>query len=193
MRLHEEYIHRNNLDIPVILYDSRSNLFLKTKDAPFRWSIFNIVWKPQSGKPGFYEFTRMEPLHNGNGTFRCFEKDRRVYWEQYEEEVTNVVRVYKQQNFTPISNRQRGLMAWEMFLYMYDGWLAQRMDAKFYQQVERSTMETLDVNTKSIAYRIASRMLSEQYSSEKVVQTLNYQIMPMINGHSKWLEDLFND
>jgi hypothetical protein len=83
-------------------------------------------------------------------------------------------------------------MAWEMFLYMYDGWLSERMDARFYQQVERSTMDTLDINSRSIAYRAANRILSEHYGSEKVVQTLNYQIMPMINGHSQWLENLFN-
>lgn len=193
MRLHEEYIHRNNLDIPVILYDSRSNLFLKTKDAPFRWSIFNISWKPQSGKPGFYEFTKMEPIHNGNGTFRSFEKDKRVYWEQYEDEITSIIEDYKKQNFFPIVNRQRSLIAWEMFLYMYDGWLAERMDEKFYHQVLISIMNDLDINTRSIAYRIASRMLIDQYGSEKVVQTLNYQIMPMISGHSKWLEDLFDE
>jgi len=134
----------------------------------------------------------MEPMHNGNGTFRCFEKDRYVYWDQYECEIAKVVNDYKDQNFFPLASRHRSLMAWEMFLYMYDGWLSERMDARFYQQVERSTMETLDLNTRSTAYRSANRMLSECFGSEKVVQTLNYQIMPMINGHSQWLENLFN-
>lgn len=192
MRLHEEYILRHSLQVPIIRYDSRSNLFLKTKDAPFKWSIFNIIWRPQSGRPGFYEFARMEPLHNGNGSFRCYEKDKYVYWDQYEVEIAKVVNDYKERKLFPVPSRSRSLMAWEMFLYMYDGWLSERMDARFYQQVERSTMETLDINSRSIAYRSANRILSEHYGSEKVVQTLNYQIMPMINGHSQWLENLFN-
>lgn len=193
MRLHEEYIRRHNLPIPIIRYDSRSNLFLKTKDAPFRWSIFGITWRPQSHRPGFYEFTRMEPLHNGNGTFRCFEKDKCVYWDQYEKEITRVVVEYKEQGFHPTPSKERTLMAWEMFLYMYDGWLSERMDSKFYQNVERSTTASLDLNSRSISYRVAKKMLSDCYGSEKIIQILNYQVMPMVSGHSQWLEDLFND
>jgi hypothetical protein len=192
MRLHEEYILRHNLNIPVIRYDSKSNLFLKTKEAPFRWSIFNISWRNQSGRPGFFEFTRMEPLYNGNGAFRCADKGHCVYWDKYESEIFQVLQEYKEKKFFAVQNKIRNLVAWEMFLYMYDEWISERMDDRFYQQVERSTMPTLDIGTRTVAYRIASRMLADSHGSDKAIQMLNYQIMPMINGHSNWLENLAN-
>jgi hypothetical protein len=191
MKLHEEYIRRHKLNIPVIRFDNRSSLFLKTKDAPFAWSIFNIIWRSQSGRPGFYEFVRMEPLHNGQGAFNCKDKHNYVYWEQYEFEVEKVISEYRNDGYYSVSSKNRSLMAWEMFLYMYDGWLAKKMDSKFYQQVELSTFGT-DFNEKSNAYRVAVKMLDDCYGSQELLDMLNYQIRPMINGHSQWLEDLVN-
>ena len=192
MRLHEEYITRHRLEIPVIRFDSRSNLFLKTKDAPFRWSIFNITWRPQSGRPGFFEFVRMEPIHDGHGAFRCAERDKYVYWDQYDNEVTKIVKHYKENGYYAVQSKARSLMAWELFLFMFDGWLSEKMDASFYKQVEISTTTSLDVNTRMMAYRCAVRYLSERKDSERQIEMLNYQIMPMISGHSQWLEQLIN-
>jgi len=192
MRLHEEYVRRHGLDIPVIRFDSRSNLFLKTKDAPFRWSIFNIIWRPQIGKPGYYEFVQMNPLHNGQGEFCCREKDHYVYWDQYESELTKIIKEYRDGGYCSIPSQFRNLMAWEMFVYMYDGWMSRRMDGDFYRQVELSTSVKLDYDERSLALRTAIKILSDSAGSEEIIEMLNYQIMPMINGHSQWLEDLVN-
>lgn len=192
MRLHEEYIRRCELDIPIIRYDRRSNLFLKTTSVPFRWAIFNIVWRPQHNSPNVFEFTRMEPVHNGLGAFHCQDTDRLVYWERYENEVCRIINDYKETGFQPVSNRYRSLMAWEMFLFMFDGWLAERMSPKFYQYVEKSITDTLDIHSRVAAFRSANKILIDSYESERVVEMLTYQILPMANGHSQWLEDLIN-
>lgn len=192
MRLHEEYIRRHQLEIPIIRYDSRSNVFLKTKNNPCRWGILSIIWRPQSGKPGFYEFVRIEPIHNGIGAFRATDKEVCVYWDEYDAEVERIVSQCRNDGFYAIPSRERGLMAWEMFLFMFDGWLADRMDRRFYQYVEQSTVASLDINTRAAALRNASRMLSDYPGADRVLDLLNYQIMPMVNGHSQWLEDLVN-
>lgn len=192
MRIHEEYVLRHRLNIPLIRFDSRSNLFLKTKDTPFRWSIFNIVWRPQIGKPGYYEFVQMQPLHNGQGAFNCREKDHYVHWDKYEFEVIKIVKEYKDNGYYSIPSQFRNFMVWEMFLYMYDGWISKKMDSNFYRQVELSTSAELDYELRSNALKRAVNYLTDSEDSEKIIKKFNYQIMPMVNGHSKWLEDLVN-
>lgn len=191
MRLHEEYILRHKLDIPVIRFDNRSNLFMKTKTGPPKWNVFTVTWRPQQGKPGFYEFVELEPVHNA-GLFKQNTKEKYIYWEQYETEILNSIANYKELGYCPVPNLFRGLVAWEMFLYMYDKWLAYRMSTKFYEHVGKSIDQSLDFGIRINACREASRMISNCDDSEKVVETLNLQIMPMANGHSQWLENLIN-
>lgn len=192
MRLHEEYIIRNKLDIPVICYDSKSTLFLKSKLTPFRWSIFNILFRQSSSRPGCYEFMRMEPVHDGEGAFKCLDKDHYVHWDKYESEIANFVNSYQKNGFYAVAKNERLLAAWEMFLYMYDGHLAMSMDKDFYEKVYVSTNLKLSLADRTVAYREANRMLASHFNSDNVLDMLNHRIIPMVKCHSKWLEDLVN-
>ena len=193
MRLHEEYIRRHQLDIPIICFDSRSNLFLKTKGLVNpHWNIFNITFRQQTSRPGFYEFSRIEPIYNGEGAFKSFDKDYYVHWDKYEQEITNVVNNYRKFEYYAVAKNERTLVAWEMFLFMFDRWLAERMNAEFYKLVSTSITPDLDNKERTIAYMEASRMLPRCSDSDNVLDMLNNRIMPMAKGHSQWLEDLVN-
>lgn len=193
MKLHEEYIQRHNLNVPVFCYDCRSDVFLKTKNSPHRWAVFHIIWRQKTSRPGFFEFMRMEPLHNGHGALSCFDKENYVYWDCYQTQIMNIVSSYKEDGFYAVSGQEKILMAWEMLLYMYDDVLAKRISSNdFYFQVEKSIDSSMSVSSRISSYKNALRILSESSGVDRIMDVFNFQLMPMARWNSKWLEDLFN-
>lgn len=186
MRLHEEYIQRHKLDIPVVLRDSRSTLFLKTKNAPYRWSIFGIVWRHKKHNPGFYQFSQMEPIRNGLGAFNSVDVND-VYWDQYETELFKIIDRYKGDGFFGVPKDHQILTAWEMFLYMYEDWLSRHMDFQFFRFVDQSTNTAFNLMMRFSAYENAVEMLSEHRNEVRDLEAL------LFNGHSQWLENLINE
>ncbi len=191
MRLHEEYIHRHRLQLPVFRYDNRSNLFLRSKDTPVRWSVFHIIWRPPQKGPGFYEFLNLQPKHNGHASMEDTLSETYVYWENYEIEVAKILTQFKKQELFPVPSWQRKIMAWEMFLYMFDDWLSKRMNDHFYQYVQRSLSQNLNHEERMLAFTQARFSILNSRDSAKIVEILDKQILPMSNGHSQWLQDLY--
>ena len=139
MRLHEEYIVRNNIQTPIVLFNNKSNLLLRTKNTPYKWRILKIKWFSQAAKPGFFEFTQLKPLYNSNGLFSTIEDAKFVYWDQYEFMIKDTIKELKSDQFTVVCGREKIFMVWEMFIYMCDGYLSENMKSDFYKQVEIST------------------------------------------------------
>ena len=194
MRLHEEYILRNKLNVPIVRYDSRSSVTLRTKSTPIRWSTFSIEWHDQDRRPGYFHFSMMEPIYDGHGSFRQPEKDYCVHWEQYESEVLKIVEYYKSRGFSA-KCENRMMMSWEMFLFMYDSWFAANMPSEFYQHVLTSTKPTTDLHHRVNAVYKACNMISQADTpeSKRINETLKYNILSVKKQQSKWLENLLNE
>ncbi len=201
MHLHEEYIRRHNLNVPVVCYDKRSSVFLRSKNPVYSWCIFNVAWHDldQSRHPGIYEFKLSQPIHNsfGDSCFRSMLQSDgktpytcRVFWDEYYDKVMELVALFKSKQMVVVSAAERTLAAWQMFLTIYDGWLASNMRTEFYSLVEQSTRMDFDFNTRNTAFRKAYKMLSIRSSS--VAGFLEDDIMCLVRGHAPWLERLIN-
>lgn len=193
MRLHEEYAVRKGLNIPIILYESKSSIFLRTKNSPYRWRVFSIDWKHGRNTPGAFYANLAEPnCNNFEGDFftpvggRDFEK---VEWEEYCEFIMSFARQVKP-DWIVVKEKERELALWSMFLQVYDGWIAKNTNSNFHQLVVESIREDNDIYDRSMAFHQAITCLDSQ---EDIRRLLKYQILPIAKGHSNWLEKLIND
>lgn len=193
MYLHEEYITRYNLDIPIILFNRRSTVLLKSKQSPLMWRILAFSWREPDKHPGFFEVTYSEALHNG-----C-ERDSLLlsltpmtcpYWDEYEETVLEMVAKVKRDGFSAVESSEQLLALWAIFLMMYDSWLARNMDASFFHLVELSLRSDLDISEREHNYVTA---YSKLLGHSKIQDTWSYQLHPLTKTHSDWLVKLIND
>lgn len=192
MHLHEEYILRHKLDVPVVRYDKKANVFLRTQSFPYNWGILSTQWHEPQIHPGYFEINFSEPIHNSFHRSAYFSKVMswsQVYWDDYEKILLGCVNACRETNLKVVPSQERVLVAWQMFLLIFDSWLAQHMKLEFFQFVEQSTRPDLDLEVRLIAYRAAHSILV-QYS--EVSDVLLYQILPLIKGHATWLEKLID-
>lgn len=192
MKLHEEYIVRNNIQTPIVLFNKNSNLFLKTKNSPYKWRILKIKWFSQSGKPGFFEFTQLKPLYNCNGLFASAEDAQIVYWDEYESALKKTLNKLKLNQFKVVSGKEKIFMIWEMFVYMCDGHLSERMKGDFYKQLEISTSLNFTFEQKNVAFQNAIEILKNYSELDSLLEMFNYRLVPMIDDNSQWLENLYD-
>lgn len=193
MRLHEEYIKRHKLDVPVVRFDHKANVFLKLNESP-HWAVYNVDWVWGHNCPGDFHTSLNCVIHNAyqSGEFFLPFRDHVVSWDDWESHIIKESTTFKVLGWRAVSEQERTLALWQMFLYAYDGWVAQIMgrNAKFYSLVETSIREDLDMNTRSAAYRSAYRLISVNEHAKSI---LSHQLLPMASGHSEWLERLIND
>jgi len=192
MRLHEEYIIRKGLDLPVILYEKRSNVFFRSKEDPYQWMVFNISWVDGRYAPGMFCMTASKPRHNGyeeNVFFTCVSPtEKMVHWEDYSDYVTDYAKNVAEDWFV-VSDKERNLALWQMFLQVYDGWIVENTTRDFYRLVEESISLDNDFHKRSTAFRNARTRLE---TSKEISQLFKYEIFPLAKGHSNWLENLIN-
>lgn len=192
MRLHEEYIFRKNLDIPVILYEKRSNVFLRSKEDPYQWMIFNISWVDGRNAPGMFCISASNPKHNGyeeNVFFSYVYAEKMVQWDDYSDFIVDYAKNIKK-NWSVVSDKERNLALWQMFLQVYDGWIVKNTSHEFYQLVEESIRLDNDFHKRFTAFRNARTRL--EYCDEEIYHLFKYEIFPLVKGHSNWLEKLIN-
>lgn len=121
MRLQEEYIKRHNLQYKPIYYAREANLILRIRGRP--QVVLNIQWEDRSTNPGFYVFDFLNPTHNGylDGNYLLGEKK----YHQYDEYASYITRWVRHLEFEPVKSSEVKLAVWEMFLYCFDGWIAE--------------------------------------------------------------------
>ena len=186
MRLHEEYIVRNNLNVPIVRYEP-SQAILRSKDPPYCWRILSANWRSVGYHPGFFEITCKMPIHNGyykNRMLGDVIRPRSVSWDSYEGCILDVVDSQKRQ-FEAIPLEQYDFAAWVMFLFIYDNWLASNMDSQFFDCV----YEALEQNESSLEN--ARNLLA--IKDFDMNETFEYQVKPLTYLKSEWLKDLVND
>jgi hypothetical protein len=193
MHLHEEYIRRHNLHVPVILYRQRSTVFLRSKNTPYFWRILSFHWHDPDRHPGFWDVTYNEIIRNGpeiNRFVHSIDKVDSCFSDQYEETVLEFVNRVRSSHFVAIPNEERVLAAWQILLTMYDYWLASHKDKEFFDLVANSLDSTKSISDRLLAYQQAKDKLSD---SKPVLDTFIYNLVPLTRGDSAWLIGLINE
>lgn len=202
MRLHAEYIQRNQLEMPIVQYDQHSVLFLSSTYTPIRWKVWSCQWRNVDHHPGFFEFSCLTPIHNGvlpmefspQGVHRdeCFNAKRAMawYWDQYEENILEIIQEARRQDFVAVSQDDHFFAAWKMFLLICDYALTHGTCTEFLSLVEESVCSSL-----SRVERLARQCVMENMIRESVPEAYRvwkHQFGPLVAVHSQWLEKLVN-
>lgn len=186
MRLHEEYIARHAISIPVVNYDPRSVVILKHHNKPCSWNIVDLKWVSGGSHPGWFSCSVVTPQHNLGESFRAVIEPRNKYWEDYERTVLSIVNEHRP-DFRAIPRNEIELTIWEIFLFAFDTRLS-NISENFTNLAYRSTFGELDSRKKYLvdAKNLLHRMCDELY------HRYVYEFLPLEGYHADWLERLFN-
>lgn len=195
MYLHEEYIKRHNLEVPLVRYSEYVNLFLRTKD--FKWQVLSGEWREDDRHPGKYFFRWLRPKHNSYTEREWFEDIADfdpIYWDQYEDFIYKWIRssrFTRQSGFYAVEDEPEvSLTAWEIFLYTHDGWLARNVeDPAFSHLVMESTRRDKDCHERYGDYMLALEMIA----NEGIMDNFNCRISTYTWSYSNWLAKIIND
>lgn len=193
MYLHEEYIRRHGLDIPVVLYNQRTSVILRSNDLPYRWRLITISWHHPDRHPGYFEVGYTEAIHNGweeGKLVRELSRPAYWHWDAYEPSVLNLAAAVKQTPFRAVADEEKLLAAWAVFLYMYDSWYASRADKVFQNFAYQSLRGDLTTLQRRNNYESAVGLLTGDSKIEEVWQR---QLYPLSRIGSEWLVKLINE
>ena len=196
MRLHEEYLKRHGIDVPLILYDKKSSLVLRKKEPPFAWKFFEARWVwPDPGHPGYYEFHEMTPRKNGWEDGKWFGERplRAYYWDEYETALLQHMKNYREAGYIPVPKSERAIVGFEVLLYLFDSMMADLMVSngeRFCKQV----CEVLDMR-RNWSERVTSfyecwNFLTKTPHHETLNEAFQFAVLPPINNQSQWLKNL---
>ena len=195
--LHHEYLQRHSVDIPLVFYDKKINIILKSTTENIQWRILSLLWRPQDYHPGFYEVNYLEAVRNGFEASRCFKDLIRSdvwYWDQYETNLLQLVKKTKVDNFLAIRPSGQMLAAWEIFLFVVDAHLSQIVDLDFIKLLQESVCAKNTIAKKLKAFRKAERLL--KYYFNDAWSFWHYRIKPIANSpnnNNQWLIKIIND
>lgn len=193
MRLHEEYILRNKLSIPVILYDKKSSVFLCSKKAPYRLNVFSITWEAGHNSPGSFYISLKEPVRNFSFTvnwhnsFFVDRDEKLIKWNDYDDKIIEIIDFLKI-DWVAVTQKERILTLWKMFLFVYDHWLSLNTSLEFKMHVADSLNQENDLESRITSYKNARRQLNSS-----IDDYFEGTILSLQAGHSNWLERLIND
>lgn len=140
MRLQEEYLKRHNLGFKPIYHVRKAHVILKLHSRP--QVVVEIKWEETIRRPGYYKFDFFNPNHDGylDGNYFLSLGDPHYY--QYDEYDKFIMRWVRNLNFVPIKLSQVKLAAWQMFLYCFDGWIAEHdLEEKTFRVIDPSFSE----------------------------------------------------
>ncbi len=125
MKLQEEYFKRHNISLPPIYHTKSANLILKLHVRP--QVVLHIEWKEIQRSTGYYVFKYCGPNHNGylDGNYFLEFTEEKSYIYQYDEYRRFITTWAKNLNFSPFKSKEVRLAVWEMFMYSFDGWIAE--------------------------------------------------------------------
>lgn len=169
MYLSQEYLKRHGLSVNHAVYDESVNIVLRSNN--FQWLVLHGDWRDPTLHPGYYVFQMYKPVHNAcenRHNFRPFEPitdQSIVYWDEFErfiDEWVKKCKLLQNRGFKVIdSQKEAELVCWEMFLYIYDKWLAENMDGKFFDLVLGSTLPDVPLESRRDNFLYASDMLED--------------------------------
>ena len=190
MRLHEEYIHRHKLNVPVVRYDSTSQVVVRSKVTPLKWRIITCRWRTHGYHPGFFEVCCKRPVRNGyykEETLSDMFVPKSLHWEEYERNILYIIDCLKEE-FEAVSEKESAMAAWQIFLLIYDSWLANNMSSDFMGYASESVDLDLDFRSRQVAYKKSFSYIK----GTEVEDAFVYQIKWWSGRHSKWMENLIN-
>ena len=155
MRLHEEYIHRHKLDVPVVRYDSASQVVLRSKGRPLQWRIITCEWRTHGYHPGYFEVCCKSPVRNGyykENTLKDVILPKNLHWDEYETGILSIIDRIKD-SFEAVSEKESAMSAWHIFLFIYDTWFANNMNSDFMGCASESVDLDLDFLSRQAAYK----------------------------------------
>lgn len=189
MHLHEEYISRHKLNVPLVRYDSFSTAFLRSKETPIFWRIVNIRWRSCHWHPGNFEIACKKPCHDVANRFRNVLGPKEIYWDEYEAYVVKMVKGLKD-DFHAIPKSECSLASWHMFLLMYDTHIA-RLDRKVLDWVAVSIDPEASVPKKYMAFAEALRDIQQE--NPTLYDCYQSYLHPLTEHYAEWLVKLIND
>lgn len=203
MRLIEEYLARHNItNVPLAHHCSNGTLLLEASDEKLwnsRWILLSIEWVEDDFRPGKYKIEISTPVHDSYVEDFCekslFLKQQKIVpshikWQDYEDFIFEWVKSFK--GFRPIrEQRDIVLTAWEMFVFMYDGWFIKQSS-----ELKQKLFETLDkeipYETRYSNYQDVAVFLSFHHPS--VMRCWKYDVLAVVlQNHADWLAHLIED
>lgn len=127
MHLSEEYLIRNNINVPLVNHCGYSYCFVKS----LFWELLVIKWFQEPNKVGYYNIQKIEPRGSGfehadrhtefvfynknhENTFKKLNHPISVYYEDYEDFILSL-------SFETVTDEKEVLIVlWEMFLRSLD-------------------------------------------------------------------------
>lgn len=193
MQLHEEYLKRNSLDVPLVLYNHKSRVFLRAPTETPMLGIVSVTWRAPDKHPGFFEMNFSSVIHDGYAEGRLIAEDispQIWYWDEYECKLLWTIDQLKKRSIKAFETSEQSLGIWQMFLLMYDSWLAKNMDLTFFELVYKSLDTSLNVDERYKAFQNAQSKLAVR---KAVHDVWLYQLWPLAKVNSEWLIRLIND
>jgi len=191
MRLHEEYITRHNINIPIIRYDSHSTVFLRSKFEPVAWKILDIRWESCYWHPGDFTFALLHPTP-GQRRPRNAMHPFNVKWDEYETRLIGWLAGLKME-YRAVPVEESRLSIWYMFLMMYDAYLVNSrhlgFGTKFYQHMAASIDPSLPLKDKEKAARLGEQIMLECDSD---LQMELHDLKFYIKSYADWLVRYIN-
>lgn len=193
MYLHEEYIHRHKLNVPVVLYKNRTVLLLRRQN-PANWRILTMEWQFDYGHPGYWYSMMVEPIHASFRRSRNFNhvfRPQQVYFDKYDEFLNNIIKDHK--DWEPVGKEEdRGLFCWELLLYICDNWFSQcslRNDREFTKCLFNSLDKNASLVSRWEEYQDAWSMVDEA----SIIDFFEFNVNNYHNSGSEWLAELFKN
>jgi hypothetical protein len=191
MYLNEEYIKRNDLKIPLIVWSRRSSVFLRSQTTPYKWYILASRWHDPDNHPGFYDIALNSVLHDGyeDGVLlQNIDKFEKCHSDQYEKQMLHMVNFCKLSGLKAIEGKDHTMAAWQIFLMMYDSWMADHMDGDFFKLVGLSLDSKATRKSRMSAINQAINKVDKRGKDVWV-----YTMLPLVQDYSDWLVKLIND
>jgi hypothetical protein len=158
---------------------------------PLDWRIITCRWRTVGYQPGYFEVCCKRPERNGHRKEEILFNVVRplsLYWETYESGILSLVDRLKPE-FMAVTEEESAISAWQMFLLIYDSWLAENMPSQFFEYVCESVDSDFALHERELARKKALMYIK----GTDVEDAFFYQSKWLgKQRHSKWMEKLIN-
>ena len=186
MRIFEEYLKRNDIDVPIVHHCNIGTLILRGDN---RWSLMNIKWQHHEYHPGQYEITIDSPIHDGHVSNVFFTKNRPILkkWDEYEDFFLNWGKNHP--TLKPVFEvKEVMLSAWEIFVFSFDSWFSKK------PEFTNLLFESLDKdNPVDLRYKKQQELInliSVEYPN--IFKIWRYEVLIRTQNYAFWLATLLN-
>jgi len=194
MHLHEEYIRRHKLDVPVIRYNQRSKILLRNDSLP-NWRILSLDWQSDYAHPGYWLCSLIEPIHASFGrdrNWRQLFRPRQIFWDQYDGFMKSLAADHC--GWTVTQNQlDSELFCWEVLLYTCDNWVSHNMreNRAFLKNMAMSIDKKFSLDDRLASFQEAFRIV--QNTSMSVAEFYSYNICNHHGDGQKWFSELISN